>query len=321
MAAHARFSPVAQSARSPVLTGVFTVDIVFPTYGVGCRPHDLMAADALISTGHGGLHSRMANEAFGARRGRFRLVMCPEILGVELGLDEARMACGSQAGTLFHVAGLAVGHPEIGGNGFIVVVTLHAVHHLRKRQVGQTSAPRHGVVARGAIQVELLPGSEVSDVAEFQVDSNTGNDVRRDQAAVFRKPGVLNFLGRMASPAIGSGGISAERGLHPGLRVALSALGMAREGGENSLRIEFMTEGAIRPKTRFGIDPSLGIDVAGVGELEENRALLFVAREWEQRVRSSGWKAGVALVADFLIEVRAESIGVARHALIVAGTL
>jgi len=125
----------------------------------------------------------------------------------------------------------------------------------------------------------------------------------------------------MASTAIGSGGISAERGLHPGLRVALSALGMAREGGENSLRIEFMTEGAIRPKAGFGIDPALGIDVAGVGELEENRALLFVAREWEQRVRSSGWKAGVALVADFLIEVRAESIGVARHALIVAGTL
>jgi len=94
MAAHARFSPVAQSARSPVLTGVFTVDIVFPTYGVGCRPHDLVATHALISTGHGGLHRRVANETFGARRGGFRLVMGPEILGMEIGLHKTSMARG-----------------------------------------------------------------------------------------------------------------------------------------------------------------------------------------------------------------------------------
>jgi len=105
------------------------------------------------------------------------------------------------------------------------------------------------------------------------------------------------------------------------LRVALSALGVTREGGEYSLRIELMTEGAVCPEAGLGVDPAPGVDVAGMRELEQNRALLFVAREGEQCVRSRGWKAGVTLVANFLIQVRAEGIGVARHTLIMAGTL
>ena len=179
------------------------------------------------------------------------------------------------------MAGLAVGHAEVRGDTLIVVVTLHAVHHLGKRQVGQAGARGHGVVARRAIQVELLPGPEMSDMTEFQIDSNAGNHMRRNQAAVFGKSGVLNFLRGVASTAIGSGGISAERGLHSSLRMAHSALGVARERSKNPLRIKLMAEGAIRPEAGFGVDPPLGIDMAGVGELEQDRALFFVARERE----------------------------------------
>ena len=94
MAAHAGFGTMAQGARGPVLGGILAMDIVFPTDRVGCRPHDLVATHALISTGHGGLHRRVANETFGARRGGFRLVMGPEILGMEIGLHETSMARG-----------------------------------------------------------------------------------------------------------------------------------------------------------------------------------------------------------------------------------
>lgn len=320
MAAHAGFSPVAQGARGPVLGGIPAMDVVFPAYAVRCRPHDLVATDTLISTGHRGLHCRVADETFGAGGGGFRLVMGPESLGMEIRLHKARMACGGRAGTLFHVAGLAIGHPEIGGNGFVVVVTLHAVHHFWKRQVSQARAGGDGVVTRCAIQVELLPGPEVSDMAEFQVDSNAGNDVRRDQAPVFCKSWVFNLLRCMAPAAVGRGGIGAERGLHPGLRVALGALSVAGKSRKNSFGVEFVAEGAIRPKAGLGIDPAFGIDVAGVGKLEQNCTLLFVAREGEQRIRTRGWKGGVTLVADLLIQVRAEGISVARHALVVART-
>jgi hypothetical protein len=103
--------------------------------------------------------------------------------------------------------------------------------------------------------------------------------------------------------------------------MARGALGVAREGSKNSLRIELMAERAVCPEAGFRVDPPLGVNVAGVRKLEENRALLFVTREGEQRVRASGREAGVALIADFPIQVRAESVGVARHTLIVAGAL
>jgi len=263
----------------------------------------------------------MANETLGARRGGFRLVVGTEVFGMELGLDEASMARGRRAGPLLHVAGLAVGHPEIGGNGLVVVVTLYTVHHFGKRKVAKAGARGHGVVARGAIQVELLPAPEVSDVTEFQVDPDPGNDVRRDHAALLREPRVFDFLGRVASTAIGGRGIGAQRRLHPGLRVALGALSVARESGKHSLRIELMAERAVCPKAGFRVDPPFGIDVARVGELEQNCALLFVSRKGEQCVRARGREAGVALIADFLIQVRAKSVGVTRHTLIVAGAL
>ena len=94
MAAHAGVSPVTQGARGPVIGGILAMDVVFPTDRVGCRPHDLVATDALISTGHGGLYRRVANETFGARRGGFRLVVSPKTLGMEVGLHEARMTRG-----------------------------------------------------------------------------------------------------------------------------------------------------------------------------------------------------------------------------------
>ena len=243
----------------------------------------------------------------------------PEILGMEIGLHEAGMARGRRTPTFLHVASLAVSHPEIGGNGLVVIVALHAIHHFGKSQVSQARARGHGVVARGAIQVELLPGPEVSDMAEFQVDSHAGHDVRRDQAAVFCKSRVLDFLGRVASAAIGGRRIDAERWLHTGLRVAHGALGVSGKSRKYSLCVKLMAEGAVRPKAGFGIDPALGIHVAGVGKLEQNRALFLVARKWEQRVRAGGRKAGVALVTNFLIQVRAKGFGVTRHALIVAG--
>jgi hypothetical protein len=92
MAAHAGFGRMAQRTRRPVIRSILAMDIILPTYGVGCRPHDLVAADALVSTGHGGLHGRMANEALGACRGCFRVVVGTEILRVEVRLDKAGMA-------------------------------------------------------------------------------------------------------------------------------------------------------------------------------------------------------------------------------------
>jgi hypothetical protein len=141
-------------------------------------------------------------------------------------------------------------------------------------------------VARCAIQVELLPIPEVGNVAESKVDRNAGNYVRRDHAAVFGKPGVLDFFRRMASAAIGSNGLGAEHGLHSGLGMALGALRVTGERGKYSLRIELVAEGAVRTKAGFRINPALGIHVAGVRELEQDRSLLFVAWEGKQRVRA-----------------------------------
>jgi hypothetical protein len=97
--------------------------------------------------------------------------------------------------------------------------------------------------------------------------------------------------------------------------MAGSALGVPGEAGEFPVTLEFVAEGAVGAKMGSGIDARFGIHVQGMGELEENGARSFVARERNQVGRTGGWKSCVALLTDPPIHRPVEIVAVTNYAL------
>ena len=122
----------------------------------------------------------------------------------------------------------------------------------------------------------------------------------------------------MAAPAALGSQIRRELGLHARFGVARGALLVAGEGGELSLGVELMAEGAVGAEPRFGIDAGFGIDVHGVGKLKQNRPRPFVAGKRHQIVGSGGRKRRMALFTDLLLQILIKVVGMAYDALVVS---
>jgi len=89
---------------------------------------------------------------------------------------------------------LAIRHCEPRIDVLCHVVAPHTIHHFRQRQIGQTCAARHGVLARRAVQVVTVFIPEMSDVCELQIDVNTGDHMIRNQRPFLCKTRVLDFF-------------------------------------------------------------------------------------------------------------------------------
>ena len=93
------------------------------------------------------------------------------------------------------------------------------------------------------------------------------------------------------------------------------------EGGVVAVPLKFMAERAIGPETGACVQPRVRVYVLRMGKLKDDRALVLEAREWQQLFGACGRKDGVALDADFFLQVLVEVILVASGALIVPGAL
>src|SRR6516165_7532831 len=126
----------------------------------------------------------------------------------------------------------------------------------------------------------------------------------------------------MATAAVGGGGIGGEVGFHSRFGMASATLCMSGEGCVVALCIKVVAKSAVGPKARFRIDPALWIDVHRVRELEQNGPLLFVSGKRQQvRLAACGRERGMALGANFGVQVGSKGVLMAGHALIVPGAL
>ena len=216
----------------------------------------------------------MAHKARRPRRRSIVFVMHPERFGVEVRLHIPRMAVrhgGIERSGVVLMARLAVGHPDSTWYPGCVVA-LHAVDHLGQGQIRDTGAPGDRVMTGRAIQVELVFDPEVSSVREIDIHIlprcglvPTGETPR------FGEAWILDFFGRMATPATFGRKCSRKLWLDAGLGVACRALVVVGEHRELTFGVEFMTKRAVRAETGFSVDSRLGIHMLVVGKLEQNR--------------------------------------------------
>jgi hypothetical protein len=145
----------------------------------------------------------VTNKTFGTGSGGLRFVVRPETFCVERRFDVSGVTSGHNvAGLWLDVARLAVRHLKFLRHVLGHIVTLHTVHHLRKRECRQAGALRHRIVTSGAVDIELLFVLEVRNVREPQVHVYSGNHVIRNERSFLRESGVFDFLGRMTTAAV-----------------------------------------------------------------------------------------------------------------------
>ncbi len=132
---------------------------------------------------------------------------------------------------------------------------------------------------------------------------------------------IFNFFHSMTALAIRGGRFVAEQRFRPCLGMAARTNLVIPEGGVVAVPLKFMAERAISPETSTRVQPRVRVDVLRMGKLEDDRALVLEAREWQQLLGACRRKNGVALDADFLFQVLVEVILVAGGALIVPGAL
>ena len=138
-----------------------------------------------------------------------------------------------------------------------------------------------------------------------------------DHSPVFGETGIFNFFRRMASAAVGRGGLRAKGGLHAGRGMTGGALGMPRKGCKNAARIELVAEGAVGAETGPRVHPTLRVYVFRVRELEQDGARFLKARIGQQ----SDGIGYVALLANLDVGFVREGFRMAGVALVVAGSL
>jgi hypothetical protein len=247
------------------------MQVVLPTRGVRSGFHHRMAAHARSRALRGRPRVLVAHEACSVRIGSGLLVMDAEALGMAgrfyvAGVAHRRKHSCNGVG----VASLAVGHPEFGWKALGCIVARYAVHHFRQSQVRQAGASGNAVVTSSAVQIEFLLLRKMRDVSKFDVHIFAGNRGLRDQAPALGETEILDFLRRMTARAALRIQCGRQLRRHAGLRMAGGALSVARKLSEYALRIEFMTERAIRAEARARILPALFIDVVGVRKPEQN---------------------------------------------------
>lgn len=100
--------------------------------------------------------------------------------------------------------------------------------------------------------------------------------------------GILDGFRLVTAEAIRGRRFVAEQRLHARLGVAGGASYVIAESGIGPIGREAMTERAIRPESRAGINPRVGIHVFGVGKIRHNRSHVLKTGEGQQIV-TAGW--------------------------------
>ncbi len=320
VAPDAGFGRVAHGAGLAFQSDKLTVNIVPPARRMGGRLHDLMAFDALVPGGCGGRDVGVANEALCAGSRRLLLMIQAEAFGVKIRLHipAKRMASRQQLGSRFDVTGLAVRHSGLGWHVLGQIVARHTVHHLREAQILKALAERHRIVTGGAIQVVFVPGTEMGDMRELQVDKHAGDNVFRDHAPI-GEPGILDLFGRMTAPAVFCTGVCGQSRRHALVRVTGGALGMAGKVCKNPVFVKAVAESTVSTEAGLGINSGACIHVLRMRELEHNGPLLQVQRERKKIIRSGGWKRRVTLGADPGVQIDFKRPLMAEQTLRVAG--
>ena len=169
------------------------------------------------------------------------------------------------------MARLAVGHPETTRHPGCVVA-LHAVDHFGQSQILDTGAVGDRVVTGCAIQVELGFDPEVSYVRKIDIHILTRCGlVWTGETPRFGELWILNFFGRMATPAAFGRKCGRKLWLDAGPGVACRTLVVVGEHRELTLGVEFMTKRAVGTEPGFSVDSRLGIHMLIVRKLEQNR--------------------------------------------------
>ena len=277
-------SGMAGGALHAVERGVLAMQVVLPPRSMVGGQHYLVAVIALRRARRRCRHVLVAHEALGIGSNRFLRMVRAEGFGVEIRLDALGVA--ERHGRIGHhvvgMAGFAIRHAELGLDGFGRIVALHAIDHLRQRNVLNAGAAGDGVVAGGAVQVELILHLEVRRVVERNIDVLALDFVGAGKLARFREAGILDFFGRMTTAATVCIKLGIERGRHAGFGMAGSALRMAWKSRKDALRIELVAERAIGAEAGFRVDTGLGVDVFRMSELKQDGAAAFIAREGQQ---------------------------------------
>ena len=202
MASAAGIGCVTRRASGAVNRGELSVKIVFPARRVGNRLHNLVASGTLSLACCGRRNVLMAHVTLGVWRGSLLAVAYPESRGVERGLHVSDMAYRNiQTGGRVSVARGANVHSKLGRDYLRGVMAFHAVQHAREREIRQTRASGNGVMAGGAIDVELVLLFEMRDMGKPDVHILSRYGDGSNHPAGFGESGVLNFLRRMTAAA------------------------------------------------------------------------------------------------------------------------
>lgn len=281
VAAAAKISHVADRAGGAIQRRVFSVDIVLPAGRVRYGQHYLVAADAFLLA-HGRRRDvHMANKTGRARLGRFVTVMQPESFRMRRRLHDAGVKLRHRAGLYIHMTNLAIGHLKVRGEGFRYVMAIHAVRHFWQIEAGKTGARGNSVVAGRAIEMIGVAALEMLGVRKLNLGVLPRN-YKGGQFAVNRRgAGIFDFLRPMAPAAVRGRGLLAEQRFHPGFGMAAGANFVVPEGGIRAIVLEMMAERAIRAESRARIYSRMRVHVPGVREIEYDRPLVLIAREWQ----------------------------------------
>ena len=93
------------------------------------------------------------------------------------------------------------------------------------------------------------------------------------------------------------------------------------EGSIGPIGWEAMAKCTIRPESRAGIDPRMGIHVPRVGKVKHNRPHVLIAGVGQQIVTTRWRKGRMALGADLLFDFLVEIVVMARRTLVMSGPL
>jgi len=93
------------------------------------------------------------------------------------------------------------------------------------------------------------------------------------------------------------------------------------EGSIGPIGREAVAKRTIRPESRAGIDPRMGIYVPRVGKVKHNRPHVLIAGVGQQIVTARWRKSRMALGADLLLDFLVKIVVMARGTLVMSGPL